>query len=298
VPLLLAFLSENIRTRTVLTLAASVLTVFGMASPWKWDDRWMFGALNRSFDLEAFTQLLLNAAEAQDGTGTVVVTAADAGNSGKQLVDLHDCQIDIAESSASGTTSRSAWCAASAAPGQRCAPRTTFLLRGGKLQPLLETSMLGLPTDWTSLIATRAFSWRGKLRMTAEALISPADVTADESIASFVRRRFLVFSYPGCSFAGKLADSVARELDQQQLAEMSCLAGVGAKHASFLRKLPGRPVWIIDGCPIECARGVFEQAQQMEHVTRHVRLHDMGFKKTRPPVEGVDVAKLAQRVAS
>jgi uncharacterized metal-binding protein len=60
----------------------------------------------------------------------------------------------------------------------------------------------------------------------------------------------------GCSFAGKLADSVARELDRLRVAEMSCLAGVGAKHAGFLRQLPGRPVWIIERRAIVCSRRV------------------------------------------
>jgi Flavin containing amine oxidoreductase len=69
-------------------------------------------------------------------------------------------------------------------------PRTTFVLRSGKLQPLPETSMLGLPANWTSLIGTRAFTWRGKLRMAAEALVPPARLAVDESIASFVGRRF------------------------------------------------------------------------------------------------------------
>jgi oxygen-dependent protoporphyrinogen oxidase len=73
------------------------------------------------------------------------------------------------------------------APGS---PRTTFLLRHGTLQPLPETSMLGIPTNVTSLVRTRAFTWRGKLRMAAEALVPAARATADESIASFVGRRF------------------------------------------------------------------------------------------------------------
>ena len=73
------------------------------------------------------------------------------------------------------------------APGS---PRTTFLLRRGTLQPLPETSMLGIPTNWRSLVGTRAFTWRGKLRMAAEALIPAARPFGDESIASFVGRRF------------------------------------------------------------------------------------------------------------
>ena len=73
------------------------------------------------------------------------------------------------------------------APG---APRTTFLLRRGKLQPLPETSMFGIPTSWRSLVTTGAFSLRGKLRMAAEALVPAARAIADESIASFIGRRF------------------------------------------------------------------------------------------------------------
>jgi oxygen-dependent protoporphyrinogen oxidase len=69
-------------------------------------------------------------------------------------------------------------------------PRTTFLLRRGTLQPLPETSMFGIPTSWTSLLKTRAFTWRGKLRMAGEALVPRSRATGDESIASFVGRRF------------------------------------------------------------------------------------------------------------
>jgi uncharacterized metal-binding protein len=69
----------------------------------------------------------------------------------------------------------------------------------------------------------------------------------------------LVFACSGCSKAGQLADLLARELDRRGLAEMSCLAGLGAKRPVFLKKLASRKVWLIDGCPIECAAGVLDQ---------------------------------------
>jgi protoporphyrinogen/coproporphyrinogen III oxidase len=69
-------------------------------------------------------------------------------------------------------------------------PRTVYLLRAGRLRALPETSMMGLPADWTSLVSTRALTWRAKLRMAGEVLIPRAARAADESIASFVRRRF------------------------------------------------------------------------------------------------------------
>lgn len=50
----------------------------------------------------------------------------------------------------------------------------------------------------------------------------------------------------------------------------------------------------MDGCPIECGVGVFEQAGA--RVTRHIRLHDYGIKKKEPPADGVDFERLIARV--
>ena len=87
----------------------------------------------------------------------------------------------------------------------------------------------------------------------------------------------LVFACSGCSHAGRLAYDVALELDRRGVAEMSCLAGIGGRITHFLRQLPGRDVWIIDGCPIECARGVFEQVRG--RADAHICLHELGVRK-------------------
>lgn len=68
-------------------------------------------------------------------------------------------------------------------------PRTTYVVRGGRLRALPETSAFGFPTDWKALVTTRAFTWRGKARMAAEPFVRPGPGD-DESIASFVGRRF------------------------------------------------------------------------------------------------------------
>ena len=58
-------------------------------------------------------------------------------------------------------------------------------------EALPETSAMGLPTNWHTLITANAFSWHGKIRMAAEALLPPRPPAGgDESISSFVRRRF------------------------------------------------------------------------------------------------------------
>ncbi len=87
----------------------------------------------------------------------------------------------------------------------------------------------------------------------------------------------IVFACSGCSNAGQLAGRVALELDRRGIAEMSCLAGVGAAKPLFLNKLHDRLVWVIDGCPINCSLGVFDQVHQ--HADVHIRLHDLGIKK-------------------
>ena len=68
--------------------------------------------------------------------------------------------------------------------------RTTYVVRRSTLRTLPETSALGLPTGWKTVVDATAFSWPGKLRMAAEPFVRPAPPADDESVASFVRRRF------------------------------------------------------------------------------------------------------------
>jgi protoporphyrinogen/coproporphyrinogen III oxidase len=70
-------------------------------------------------------------------------------------------------------------------------PRQAFIVRGGRLHPLPESSVLGIPRNISALAATHLFSLRGKARMAAELLVRPPrNLPADESIASFIGRRF------------------------------------------------------------------------------------------------------------
>ena len=68
-------------------------------------------------------------------------------------------------------------------------PRTAYVLRDGRLHPLLEGSALGFPIRLMPLVTSTLFTTVGKVRMAVEAVV-PTRATEDESIASFVRRRF------------------------------------------------------------------------------------------------------------
>ena len=68
--------------------------------------------------------------------------------------------------------------------------RSVYILRGGKLHPLPEGMMLAIPTKIAPFLRSQLFSWPGKLRMGLDLVIPGGNGRADESIASFLRRRF------------------------------------------------------------------------------------------------------------
>jgi protoporphyrinogen/coproporphyrinogen III oxidase len=68
-------------------------------------------------------------------------------------------------------------------------PRTAYVLRDDRLHPLAEGSFLGFPLKFSALAKSSLFTLRGKVRLAAELFI-PQGGGDDESIASFVRRRF------------------------------------------------------------------------------------------------------------
>src|SRR3954465_14280766 len=77
-------------------------------------------------------------------------------------------------------------------------PRTAYVMRDGRLHALAEGSFLGFPLRFSALARSPLFSVAGKVRVAAEMFVprgvggdpqgGPGDT--DESIASFVRRRF------------------------------------------------------------------------------------------------------------
>ncbi len=64
------------------------------------------------------------------------------------------------------------------------------VVHNGKLELLPEGFFLLAPTRFWPFIQTPLFSWLGKLRMASELLLARGDSSADESLGSFVRRRF------------------------------------------------------------------------------------------------------------
>jgi oxygen-dependent protoporphyrinogen oxidase len=69
-------------------------------------------------------------------------------------------------------------------------PRIAYVQRRGRLHALPAGSVLGIPTTVGPFVRTKLFTWPGKLRMGAEWFVPRRTDGADESIGSFMRRRF------------------------------------------------------------------------------------------------------------
>jgi uncharacterized metal-binding protein len=67
-------------------------------------------------------------------------------------------------------------------------------------------------------------------------------------------------------------------MDRRELAEMSCIAGVGGDVPSLVKLAKsGRPVAAIDGCPLECVRNCL--ARHGIAPTLHWQLAEHGVRK-------------------
>lgn len=69
-------------------------------------------------------------------------------------------------------------------------PRLAYVQRGGRLHALPAASVFGIPTRIGPFLRTGLFTWAGKMRMGAELFVAQRTDTSDESIGSFMRRRF------------------------------------------------------------------------------------------------------------
>ncbi len=88
----------------------------------------------------------------------------------------------------------------------------------------------------------------------------------------------LIYSCSGCSNKAQLANQTAIDLDRDQVAEMSCIAGVGGGVESLVRKAKsGRMIIALDGCELHCVKNCL--VQHGVESTLHYTLTKHGIKK-------------------
>ena len=88
----------------------------------------------------------------------------------------------------------------------------------------------------------------------------------------------LVYSCSGCSNIAQLANKVAIDLDREEVAEMSCIAGVGGGVKSLVNKAKSdRKIIALDGCHLQCVKNCLSRYDIKS--THHYILTEFGIKK-------------------
>ena len=88
----------------------------------------------------------------------------------------------------------------------------------------------------------------------------------------------LVYSCSGCSNVAQLANTLALRLDRADVAEMSCIAGVGGNVPALVRKAQsGRRILALDGCQLHCVKSCLAQLGVTADL--HLTLNEFGLRK-------------------
>ena len=69
-----------------------------------------------------------------------------------------------------------------------------------------------------------------------------------------------IFACSGGSNVGQISNSVMVEMDKKGLGNAFCLSGVGAELPKFVNDSKGANTIVIDGCPVGCAKKIFEKS--------------------------------------
>ena len=65
----------------------------------------------------------------------------------------------------------------------------------------------------------------------------------------------LIYSCSGCSSAAQMANYMAIQIDRNEIADMSCIGGVGGNVKKLVNTAKaGRKIIVIDGCPLACSK--------------------------------------------
>ena len=94
------------------------------------------------------------------------------------------------------------------------------------------------------------------------------------------KKNVLLYACSGGANVAEASDKAAREMMFAGCGSMVCLAGVGGGIQGMIQSAKDADVnLLIDGCPMECAKKVFERAGISNY--RHMRVTDLGIEKAK-----------------
>ena len=94
------------------------------------------------------------------------------------------------------------------------------------------------------------------------------------------KKTVLFYACSGGANVAEVADRAARRLMDEGAGTMFCLAGLGAGIEAMVRTARDADLnVVIDGCPLDCAKAIFERLGLGNYV--QVKVTDLGFEKTK-----------------
>ena len=90
----------------------------------------------------------------------------------------------------------------------------------------------------------------------------------------------LLYACSGGANVAEIADRTARQLAAEGRGTMFCLAGLGAGIDSMILTARDADLNVVlDGCPMDCAKKIFDRAGLTNYV--QVKVTDLGIEKTK-----------------
>ncbi|MFO7898865.1 MAG: putative zinc-binding protein [Planctomycetota bacterium] len=119
------------------------------------------------------------------------------------------------------------------------------------------------------------------------------DVMAEQ--ADGEKKDVLIYACSGGANVGEVADRTGRALMAEGRGTMWCLAGLGGSVGPILDRAKKADVnLVLDGCPVDCAKKIFENAGITNF--RQIKVTDLGIEKAKGvPVTDEQVAKAVAR---
>ena len=94
------------------------------------------------------------------------------------------------------------------------------------------------------------------------------------------KRTVLLYACSGGANVAEIADRACRELMFAGEGTMFCLAGIGAGIPGMIQTARDADVnLVIDGCPMDCAKKVFDQAGIGNY--KYVKVTELGIEKSK-----------------
>ena len=94
------------------------------------------------------------------------------------------------------------------------------------------------------------------------------------------KKTVLLYACSGGANVAEVADRAARELMFAGKGSMFCLAGLGAGIQGMIQTAKDADLnLVIDGCPMDCAKKVFDKAGVTNY--KIVKVTDLGIEKTK-----------------